>query len=37
MHETEATTSTSRRSSKDLVAECRMRSISSLISASFSM
>jgi hypothetical protein len=37
MQETEATTTTSRRSSSERVAECRMRSISSLISASFSM
>ena len=37
MHETEATTSTSRRSSSDFVAEWRIRSISSFTSASFSM
>ena len=37
MHETEATTIVSRRVSRAAVAECRRRSISSLIEASFSM
>ena len=37
MHETDATITTSRRSKSDLVVEWRIRSISSLISASFSM
>jgi hypothetical protein len=37
MHETEATTMTSRRDSTDRVAAWRMRSISSLMRESFSM
>ena len=37
MHETEATMITSRRSSTACVAECRSRSISSLMAESFSM
>jgi hypothetical protein len=37
MHDTDATTMTSRRVSSELVAEWRMRSISSLIEESFSM
>ncbi len=37
MHETEATMITSRRSKSERVAEWRIRSISSLIVASFSM
>ncbi|SKT95734.1 Uncharacterised protein [Mycobacteroides abscessus subsp. abscessus] len=37
MHETEATTTTSRRDSKLDVAECRRRSTSSLMELSFSM
>jgi hypothetical protein len=37
MHDTEATTITSRRVSSDIVAECRSRSTSSLIDESFSM
>ena len=37
MHETLATMSTSRRVRSAAVAECRRRSISSLIEASFSM
>jgi hypothetical protein len=37
MHETLATISTSRRDSSAAVAECRSRSISSLIDESFSM
>jgi hypothetical protein len=37
MHDTDATISTSRRSSSDAVAELRMRSIASLIAESFSM
>ena len=37
MHETLATMTTSRRSKSDRVADRRMRSISSLIVASFSM
>ena len=37
MHETEATTTTSRLVSSDEVAACRSRSISSLIEESFSM
>ena len=37
MHETEATTTTSRRVSRLLVAECRRRSTSELIDESFSM
>ena len=37
MHETEATTTTSRRVSSELVAEWRSRSTSSLIEESFSM
>ena len=37
MHETDATTMTSRRVSSDEVAECRSRSTSSLIDESFSM
>ena len=37
MHDTEATTTTSRRDSSDDVAECRSRSTSSLIELSFSM
>lgn len=37
MQETEATTTTSRRVSSELVAECRRRSTSSLIEESFSM
>ena len=37
MHDTEATTSTSRLVSSDCIAECRSRSMSSLISVSFSM
>ncbi len=37
MHDTEATTTTSRRVSRLFVAECRSRSTSSLIEESFSM
>ena len=37
MHETDATTITSRRVSRLAVVECRSRSISSLIDESFSM
>ena len=37
MQETDATMSTSRRSNSDRVAESRIRSISSLMVASFSM
>ncbi len=37
MHDTEATTITSRRANSALVAECLRRSISSLIEESFSM
>jgi hypothetical protein len=37
MHDTDATTTTSRRVSSDIVAECRNRSTSSLIEESFSM
>jgi hypothetical protein len=37
MHETEATMSVSRRVSSDWVAECRSRSISSLIELSLAM
>ncbi len=37
MHDTDATTTTSRRDSSDEVAECRSRSTSSLIELSFSM
>ena len=37
MHDTEATTMTSRRVSRRVVAECRSRSTSSLIEESFSM
>ena len=37
MQDTEATTITSRRVSRQLVAECRSRSTSSLIEESFSM
>ncbi len=37
MHETLATTTTSRRANSDAVAECRRRSISWLIEESFSM
>jgi hypothetical protein len=37
MHDTDATTMTSRLSSSERVAECRMRSISSFTRASFSM
>ena len=37
MHETVDTTITSRRVSRELVAECRSRSTSSLIEESFSM
>ncbi len=37
MHETEATTITSRLVSRELVAECRSRSTSSLTEESFSM
>jgi hypothetical protein len=37
MHDTEATTTTSRRVSSELVALCRSRSTSSLIDESFSM
>ena len=37
MHDTLATMTTSRRSKRDRVADSRMRSISSLIVASFSM
>ncbi len=37
MHDTEATTITSRRASSAEVVECRSRSISSLIELSFSM
>jgi len=37
MHDTEATTTTSRRESRFIVAECRSRSTSSLIEESFSM
>jgi hypothetical protein len=37
MQETEATTTMSRRSKSEVVAEWRMRSISSLTSASFSI
>jgi tRNA(Met) C34 N-acetyltransferase TmcA len=37
MHDTEATTMTSRRVSRAAVAECRNRSISSLMLESFSM
>jgi hypothetical protein len=37
MHETDATISVSRRVSSDCVAECRSRSISSLIELSFAM
>jgi len=37
MQETDATTTTSRRVSREFVAECRSRSISSLIEESFSM
>ena len=37
MHDTDATTITSRRVSNELVAECRSRSTSSLIDESFSM
>jgi hypothetical protein len=37
MHETEATTITSRRANSELVAAWRRRSISSLIEESFSM
>ena len=37
MHDTEATTMTSRRVSSELVEECRSRSTSSLIEESFSM
>ena len=37
MQETEATTMTSRRANRAAVAECRSRSISSLIEESFSM
>jgi hypothetical protein len=37
MHDTDATTTTSRRDSSEDVAECRSRSTSSLIELSFSM
>ena len=37
MHETDATTMTSRRVSRLFVAECRSRSTSSLMEESFSM
>ena len=37
MHDTDATTTTSRRVSSELVALCRSRSTSSLIDESFSM
>ena len=37
MHDTDATTMTSRRVSSDIVAECRSRSTSSLTEESFSM
>ncbi len=37
MHDTDATTTTSRRDSSDDVAECLKRSTSSLIELSFSM
>ena len=37
MQDTVATTTTSRRVSRDMVAECRSRSTSSLIELSFSM
>ena len=37
MHDTDATTITSRRDSNDMVAECRSRSTSELIDESFSM
>ena len=37
MHETEATTMTSRRDSSDMVAECRSRSTSEFTDESFSM
>ena len=37
MHDTDATTTTSRRVSRELVAECRSRSTSSLMDESFSM
>ncbi len=37
MQDTDATTITSRRVSRDVVAECRRRSTSSLIDESFSM
>ena len=37
MHDTDATTMTSRRVSSDMVAECRSRSTSSLTELSFSM
>jgi hypothetical protein len=37
MHDTLATMTTSRRTNNDVVAECRRRSISSLMDESFSM